>query len=509
MLNNKYLHFSKPAVWAVLLIFQCGAFSQDEAFPQESSSDSFLTPRKSLLESSLPSDSVKNSFEFNLPAPVVEKNINTADEQLEEINTEHFSQDQSQTPQEKIKPLPPQRLRAVKPRFHPSYLLKNLHWKGGAEFYTQQEESGSQILLKIKNYFKAGYNFSDNINFKTEWLINVQQGNTQLVFARQNTANAIEVRSLHAGYRGIKNLDLRAGIFNMDLLSDYEPRGKTPLNHFYKSSLSMPLLMSDWPFIGFSQKYSYLPRAVSPFVDDMFFIFRETIPSGAASLNRFEQIKDIPQFFMGSLFARGESPIPYAQQIGWIGGDTISFTGGFTGFYFRNLSPDMAAAGRIYGNTVKRHYTGGYTEFKHGFYGIHLNGGAYFNLVPELDLEFKTAFLWNLGAGKAEGEDSANNKGQSFYLGLHIPLVSNKVYLNPSLERFVNQSDASVAYYNSREYGHSNRHGYIVGCRINFKRYKAFIDLKYAFVSPVAEDLSLWRHSNYFKFSLGVDYEQI
>ena len=177
-------------------------------------------------------------------------------------------------------------------------------------------------------------------------------------------------------------------------------------------------------------------------------------------------------------------------------------TAQMTGFYFRNPSSSMAEAGRTFGNTIKKYRVGADSEFEYSFYGIHSSAGVYFNLFPNLDVEIKTSFLWNLGAEKRK------NKGQSLILGFYMPLMY-RITLNPSVEYFVTQSDASLAYYNASKYGHSGRYGYIFNVRVNFDRYKTFINVQYGNVRSIYYSRSAHGHPRYFKFSLGTDYGKI
>ena len=184
----------------------------------------------------------------------------------------------------------------------PSVVLKKALWKGDAQFTWEKAQSGYEALMRVKNYLKVDHRFSEIIDFHTEWLLNVQQGSAQTIFSKGSN-NPIQMLSLNIGYQPLDNLDVRAGAFNMDSIAGYGSyRRSRRIRKFSESFYKAPLLIVDWPFIGFSQKYSWTPKLISPYVGDLFFLARQTVPSDTSTLNRFDQIQKLPQFFTGTVF---------------------------------------------------------------------------------------------------------------------------------------------------------------------------------------------------------------
>ena len=387
----------------------------------------------------------------------------------------------------------------------PVSILREALWKAKAQFYWGKEQADYRMLVSERIYLKIDHTFPGFFHLDNQWILTGAQGSTQALYVRRGTGDGITMRSLNAGWRGIPDLDIRAGIFYMDSIAGYGSYKKSPaLARFYQSFFEAPLLIADWSFIGLTQKYSGLSPFLSPWVKDSFILSRQSIPSGETALDRFSQVQNLPSLLTASFFA-GDVQLP-ALRVNEFDLSSLNnrffIAGSMTGFLYRNLSARAAEEGRTLGNTSKDIYLGGDSELKYSFYGIYTSGGVYFDLFDDLNIELKTAFLWNFGAPRGR------NKAQSVSVAVTMP-VGASMFLSPSLEYFVNQSDASVAYYNSRKYGYSGHKGFLLGFRLNLEQHKAFVRLQLGSVRSMAKGASPIGYSNYLEFSLGTDYARI
>lgn len=372
-------------------------------------------------------------------------------------------------------------------------VIDEMNLGGDVEFFMESGRSQTEDELTVHFQSRFDYDFNPNVRINAEAVLSAgQKGTSQQLYARkQGEAKAFELLSMYGAwtwrhenspllelFHGF-TVETRAGILNQ---------------HFLKA----PMLISKWGFIGLMEELTW-SRWSSSYLDHASLVFQQVLPYSTTDLIYQEQAHKTTWLFTGSLFLEKN----YQEM--------IFNKGSFTGFYFKDLSPDTARIGRILGNKVVQEYTGADSQFPFPFYGMHFQLQTYLDLFEELDVEFRTAFLWNLG----EFENltsydeffkiSGNNKARSFFIGFHIP-IPFKIQFTSSLEYFDIRSSAAPAFYNDSKYGHANRHGFIIGAKMNFEKYGFYLSVQYGVIRSYRE-FDPFGHPNYISMSIGREYD--
>lgn len=123
-----------------------------------------------------------------------------------------------------------------------------------------------------------------------------------------------------------------------------------------------------------------------------------------------------------------------------------------TYFHFSVLPSQVAQASQAYGNSIDILTATG-DEFRYRFAGVEAGISYKGELNDYLAAKVQYSYLENFRAP----EDI--NKGQIASLSIKV-LSLPKVYLEPKISYFINQSDSAPGYYNSYIIGHNNRFGY-------------------------------------------------
>ena len=365
-------------------------------------------------------------------------------------------------------------------------------WGASVDFF--MEFGGSQLDALITEFqSRWDYHWNPSMSFNAEVLFSAsKEGTSQKLYLRKSGKNqGLEILSLYTAWTA------RPEDYNFSSVwSGLEL--ETQFGIINQAYLSAPLLISKRGFIGLKEELTW-DHYTSQYFDQARLIFQQSWPSSQTDVNFIQQFRDKTWLFTGSLFLEKS----YEEMI---------FTkGNFTGFYFKSLSPETAKQGSVLGNEVYRSRTGADSNFPFPFYGIYTSLEVYLDLFKELDVELGTSFLWNLGEFEAlkSKQDifkiSKKNKAQSFFIKFHIPFFKD-VRLIPSVEYFVSQSNASPAFYNTAQYGHSNRHGYITTAKFEFEKYKFYVDVRYGALLAISKK-DKTGNVNYISFSIGREYE--
>ena len=364
-----------------------------------------------------------------------------------------------------------------------SSMFKDATWKVSAINHNYFDKSGSQILFISKFYGALQHSFFPTIDFNAEYTIQTSQGATQSTYERNTRNEHISPSYIYISIQPISSerLYLKAGAFNQEFLD-------------------APLLVTNWSFLAFQQEYFLYHKVLYKYVDNFKIVLQQSVPSSNTDLDFLQQVQNIAQFYTASIFA--ESFIKNQIQ----SSATLSL------FMFRNLSAEVADFGRAYGNDVKADYHGADSELRFPQAGLYMRGRARYNVFPELGLESIVSFLWNAAATweamNDNFEDPARSLGASLFLGFHIPIDKNIIFI-PSIEIFSNDNNAAPAFYNSPDYVHSGRYGVIVGAKANFEAYNVFFEFKFGTIRSNNSTISSIGHPNYLTFEIGTHYEKI
>ena len=298
-----------------------------------------------------------------------------------------------------------------------------LFWKASFQMKSFNDETTTNGVVSTNIYGELYWGLTENLSFQSQALFVGRNGFTQSIYDRKDRS------------RGLYMLE-----------SFFELKTNNPLffrlGNIEQSFLQAPLLMTDRTFPSFILKYSL--DKFSNF--ESHFLIQGSIPDNAEESVRRETqiIKGFPCFSVASFYIENSSlPIilkPY-------------FFNRTTFFHYYNLSQAVAERSRIYQNTIDRNQSD--STFRYDYYGLHNHTRmrAFFNVFLAGELGFE--YINNWGAGHY------NNEGYRFYAGLYYD-YNNLLELNSVFETFLNQSDSSVAYYNSEFYGHNGRKGFAV-----------------------------------------------
>ena len=387
------------------------------------------------------------------------------------------------------------------------------------EYFVNEVEIGSEVEL----FTEIASNQRDNalvtrFQGRLDHQINsyaYANAEARFSFAIRGTTQAINFLIPERQQGGFEPLSIYLGLVpekDLEFLPQYFQGLKPQLKAgvINQNFLEAPLLISDWGFIGLKQEFSF-DSLTSRSVDEFNLVFQQTMPSSVvANLNYKEQIQNQAFFFTGSVFMKHNYR------------DLILTRGNFTAFNFVNLSSEAAEKGRSLGNMVITRFQGADSRFPYStrnpFYGGHLGLSSYIYLYEELDLEFGFNFLWNIAEFRKlynydrylETIFSGESKSYSVLLRLYIPLISllQDVILVPSYEYFVSAPQASPAYYNSYQYGYSDRMGHILGAKFLFNR-KYFLNIEYrVFQKITLNQTDAIGDLNYISFTFGRDYNE-
>lgn len=298
-------------------------------------------------------------------------------------------------------------------------------WKAAFQIQTFNDETTTNGVVSTKIYGELSWELTDLFSFQSQALFIGRNGFTQSIYDRE---------------------DRSRGLYLLESLFKWRLGKDSPFffqfGNIEQSFLKAPLLMTDRTFP--SVIFNYSPAEFYNFKPS--FLIQASIPDNAEEsvLRETQVIKGFPSFSVLS-FDLESSNFPLLLE--------HYFFNRLIFFHYYNLSQAVAQRSRIYQNTIDR--TGSDSVFRYDYYGFHNHSNFKVVLSHFFSGEIGFEYLNNLGA------DEYLNEGYRFYTGLSY---NYKDFLEwrSVLERFVNQSDSSVAYYNSEFYGHNGRKGLAV-----------------------------------------------
>ena len=367
-------------------------------------------------------------------------------------------------------------LLSLKGEDSPSYFDKSgevFTFSGKVSFdpYMARSRSWNDILFRTKLYGKVYWSLFDNLSVQTEGLLLGRKGSIQSVYGKDYQREGFNFLEFFFNYNYNARFEMKFGILNQDFLK-------------------APLLMTDRTFPALQESLSF---SLSENITGRF-VFQQAVPNNADDdVKRASQLTAFPPlFFTGSAFLKTEShPRLFNSNV----------EGGVTFFYFTKLPPSVAdQKGRIYGNSILNY--GSDAGFLFGFYGMHsaLSWRAPFNDFWAMELTWD--YLHNFGA------DPGFNKGGRYRLSLYHNFF-NLMEFKVTAELFGNQSDSSVAFYNSEIYGHNNRQGAGATLQGHFYQSGVTVGARYLYGKPIEERRTSLEGSHYFSVYIRTSYVSV
>ncbi len=342
-------------------------------------------------------------------------------------------------------------------------------WKTNFKINIFSDRSTSNSVLSNEIYGKVNWDISDRLSFHTQSLIIGRSGFTQSIYDRADRKN---------------------GFYLLDGYFDWEitPEIFFKIGSIKQDFLKAPLFITDKTFPSLVQNLTI------PFSENskLSFIFQQSIPDNATETVKRETqiVRWTPLFLTSTAFLDLDS----------ISSWDISLEERLTGFYFTNLSAAVAELGRIRGNTID--LTGSDSRFKYKFLGLHNSINLKATLLEDWVVEFGGDILFNVLA------PDTFNQGERFYMAIYHN-YKNYAEIKASGEYFANQSDTSVAYYNSEVYGHNNRVGGLLKLQTHLYNSGITIGMTYVYSRPINPKRSSIGVSNSFAIFFGTNYVSI
>ena len=317
------------------------------------------------------------------------------------------------------------------------------YWKTAFKTKMFSDKSTANSIVSTEIYSKLKWRLVDTLSFQTQGLIIGRSGFTQSIYEREDR---------------VRGFYLLEGFFQWKLF----PNVSMQLGNIQQSFLDAPLLITDKTFPSIIGKLSLN----NPY-GDLFFLFQTAIPDNASEFVRRETqiVRGFPLFLTSSAVFHSPKFLLNSSVKEMI-----------TLFYYHNLSSAVADRSRIYGNTIER--TGSDSTFKYPYFGIHNNLSMKMILSDLWILEMGGEFLYNFMAPNTYNEgmrifSSAYHNYENF---MEIQFIG---------EFFVNQSDTSVAYYNSELYGHNDRRGFLTKLQSHFYNSSLTLGVSFVYSLPI------------------------
>ena len=319
-------------------------------------------------------------------------------------------------------------------------------------------------IFSSELYGKLKWDIMDHVSFQAKGLVIARNGFTSAIYER--------------GDREGGRLYFLEGFFKLRV----SPQFFLQMGTLQQSFLNAPLLITDTTFPSILGVLS-----INNPYGDLSLLFQSAIPDNAESVNRESQIGGIPLFLTSSVLFHTPKFF-FDSDIKEI----------FTVFYFYSLPNDVAQKSRVYGNTIVG--TGLGSSFEYGFLGIHNNVSIKRSLTDFWIIELGYEFLYNFKA------ENFYNEGTRLYSSVYHN-YKNFMELRFKAELFANQSDSSVAYYNSEIYGHNDRQGFLASLQSHLYRSGLTIETAFVYSQPINKGGLGPAYS--FTFSLMTNYVAI
>lgn len=302
------------------------------------------------------------------------------------------------------------------------------------------DRSRSDLLLSTQFYGKLYWQVLDSISFYNQIIFVGKNGFTQSIYDQGDFNNG---------------LHLIESYFDIDIGSL-----KWKFGNIKQDFLQAPLLLTDKTF----------PSIIHIFTSDSDTFTLKLLAQQAVMNNSVESIKregglieGYPLLFTNSLFLN--------KKAGY-----FNLEDKFTIFYMHNLSPALADRSRILGNSINFYKSD--SRFVYKFFGIYNKFKIQKILSKNIIMHVGGDVIYNFLA------KDTYSQGERIYSSMYY---NYRDFIEWKLqgEYFANQSDTSVAYFNSPLYGHNNRFGMLLALSSYFYTSGLTLRMFYVVSKPI------------------------
>ena len=341
-----------------------------------------------------------------------------------------------------------------------------IFWKTAFKLRAFTDRSTTDAMVSTEIYGKLKWQVMDFLSFHNQSLIIGRSGFTQSIYERS---------------------DRRSGLHLIESYFDLETSFLTfRFGNIKQDFLKAPLLITDKTFPSLIQTISFDWQDKAKL---SIFLQQAMTDNAVESIRREPQIiKGVPLFLTSSFFLALNDFM------------SLNIAENFTLFYMTNLSPAIADRSRIYGNTIDLMQSD--SRFKFKFFGFYNSLNFHKKLLEGWIFETGGDIIYNFLA------PDTYNQGDRFYSSLYHN-YKDFVELNLIFEYFANQSDTSVAYFNSELYGHNNREGSRLIFQSHFYSSGLTLGLSWTRSWPINKNRSATGLANAVAFFLTSNYVPI
>ena len=301
-------------------------------------------------------------------------------------------------------------------------------WKFGLEGFLLNSRTDFTEVIRTRVNSKIITRFTESFSAEAEFELLTGTGSIQKIYQRIGETEGVTQREVLLSYKATNWLTIRGGVINQRFLD-------------------APLLLTKIPFPSIVENVELFKGEEH----HLSLIFQQAIPTTFSDSHSIytQELTKTPLLITKSFFWNYNPKSFYK----------INFKGTF--FHYNPLPSDIAAQSWFYGNSIEGEPA---TTFKYRYTGFHIGLEPSFQIFPNLGLKIKIHYINNISKMK-EGDHF--NQGELYSIQLPFDVTEN-IRIIPIFEYFTNQSNASVGYYNSERYGHSNRTGYVGELIISF-----------------------------------------
>ena len=292
-------------------------------------------------------------------------------------------------------------------------------WKIDLEAFLLDDQFNYTEVVRTKVNTKIITQIMDSFFIQAEFELLTGSGSIQKVFQRAGETSGISQREILLLWQATDWLTIQGGAVNQDFLES-------------------PLLLGDIAFPSIVENIELFKGEEH----NLSLSFQQAIPTSFAGDNSIytQDLTKTPLLITKSFFWKYNPESFYKVNL------NSSF------FHYNPLPSDIARESNFYGNTVSEEPP----SFRYRYTGFYFILEPSFQISSKLGLKLKLHYINNIR--KIEEE----NLNQGVLYGLQVPFdLTENVRVTSSFEYFKTQPDASVGYYNSAKYGHSNREGFI------------------------------------------------
>jgi hypothetical protein len=269
------------------------------------------------------------------------------------------------------------------------------------------------------------------------------QGRQQAQFGNTSYENGFNIDQAYVQYQPMRSVDLLAGAISTGLQES-------------------PLLLGNNPFPSLVERLSLTFGAGVYTLEAL-----QAIPTSSSVNSERQEKEKQPTLSIQRAKAKWQGP--------W----GVELQGSVSQFSYRNLPAKVAYNSMYKGNSIVGSHSAD-SQFAFKFKG--------YTVGSELLLTSMPLGIWRLGWQRVENIEApvGYSRGERIYSSLDIPWRTN--ILSPSIEIYFNESDSSVAAYNSARYGNSNNRGYLLGFDYLVGGYNYRIKTLYRRSEPIEAD---------------------